>query len=612
MDPRLLRLFEQDGKDNEVAAILRVGAEGPVPPGVRVVSRFGNIVTVRLRRGDIPRVHDSPAVASMKPPAPLLREARRPANGAAAAGTSGDTRRPYRQQATGRGVVVGLIDWGFDFAHPDFRNADGTTRLLALWDQSAPPGAASPAPYGYGAVHTPTEIAAALAAPDPYTALAYNPADSDIDGDGTHGTHVAGTAVGNGRAGGPSGIAPQAGIVFVQLTTLDQRDPDLADSAAVLEAIDFIRSVAGPRPWVVNLSMGQCGDQHDGTTLLEQGLDAALAEAPGRAIAQSTGNYFTSRLHSSGRLSTGKRRTLTWRIPAGADTSELEVWYPGGDSFTVSLRAPDGTLAGRAAPGERVHLQLARQTCGELHNRQRDPDNLDNHVVLWLNPGAPPGGWQLTLDGSEVADGRYHVWAQRGSDDVGNQASFAPADANPFFTTNSICNGRRTIVVGAYDPQSARRDAASFSSAGPTRDGRPKPDLLAPGVSILSARSTPAGAPPGRGLLVRMTGTSMAAPHVAGTIALMFEAAPRPLRSEETRSLLLSSAQPDGRPARDAIRYGSGYLDIDAAVAAARSIRNDTKPANLGAAEMAVDRQERQRCTPGRMAGPARSRWRTP
>ena len=83
MDPRLLRLFEQDGKDNEVAAILRVGAEGPVPPGVRVVSRFGNIVTVRLRRGDIPRVHDSPAVASMKPPAPLLREARRPANGSA-------------------------------------------------------------------------------------------------------------------------------------------------------------------------------------------------------------------------------------------------------------------------------------------------------------------------------------------------------------------------------------------------------------------------------------------------------------------------------------------------------------------------------------------------
>ena len=575
MDPRLVRLIENGGNDDQVAAIVRLSPGQYAPARIRIVSQFGDIATVRVRRGDIPRVHDSTAVVSMKPPSPLLQEPSVSRRCGILPESYRDIRRPRGQQATGQGIVVGFIDWGFDFAHPDFCNQDGSTRLLALWDQSLAPGPASPAPYGYGAAYTPAEINAALRTPDPYATLNYNPADSDIDGGGTHGTHVGGIAVGNGRAGGPSGIAPNADIVFVQLTTLDQNDPDLADSASVLEAIDFIRHIAGSRPWVVNLSMGQCGDQHDGTTLLEQGLDTALAEAPGCAIAQSAGNYFHSHLHSSGRLRTGQRRDLSWRIPNDGDTNELEVWYPGRDVLTVTLCAPDGRLAGRAALGERVHVQLGGQDYGELHHRRRDPNNLDNHVVLWLNPGAPCGDWKLILDGSDVVDGAYHLWIQRSDDDNGGQPSFESQDANPYFTTNSICNGRRTVVVGAYDPGSTNRDVASFSSAGPTRDGRPKPDLLAPGVDVLSARSTPAGAPPGSGGLVRMTGTSMAAPHVAGTIALMFEAAPRPLRNEETRSLLMASVQPAQWAVHDVIRYGSGYLDVNAAVEAARGVGNE-------------------------------------
>jgi subtilisin family serine protease len=419
--------------------------------------------------------------------------------------------------------------------------------------------------------------------------LNYDPADSDPDGNGAHGAHVAGIAVGNGRSGGPLGLAPQADIVFVQLTTLNADDPDLADSASVLEAIDFIRGVAGSRPWVVNLSMGQCGDQHDGTTLIEQGLDAALTEAPGRAIAQSAGNYFASRQHSSGRLGAGERRTLTWRAPPAEDGNELEIWYPGADAFTVSLRSPDGRLAGRASLGERVQLTAGGRSCGELNNRRRDPNNLDNHVVMWLTADAPPGDWRLTLDGDSVKDGAYHLWIQRGDDDGGAQAAFAAGEANPFFTTNSICNGRSTIVAGAYDARSERRNVASFSSSGPTRDGRLKPDLLAPGVGVLSARSTPAGAPPGRGLQVRMTGTSMAAPHVAGAIALMFEAAPRPLRIEETRRLLIGSVQSAERTDREAIRYGEGYLDVDAAVQAARKSVEGSAPLSQRASEMPAE-----------------------
>jgi subtilisin family serine protease len=586
VDPRLVRLFEQGGEGDEVAAILRFNAGAPIPRDVRVISRFGNIATVRLLRKDIPSVHDSPAVASLKPAAPLLREVQLASDGAAGTPTDRDARRSNRLPETGKGVVFGLIDWGFDFAHPDFRDATGATRLLALWDQSAAANASSPFPYGYGSVYTRVEINGALAAQNPYAALTYDPADSDTDGEGAHGTHVAGIAVGNGLSGGPSGIAPEADIVFVHLTTLNMDDPDLADSASVLEAIDFIRRIASPRPWVINLSMGQCGDQHDGTTLIEQGLDAALSEGPGSAIAQSVGNYFSSRQHSSGRLGHGERRTLNWRVPAGDASNELEVWYSGRDAFTVSLRAPGGALAGRAGLGDRAPLRVGGRTFGALHNRRRDPNNLDNHVVLWLNSGAPAGDWTVALEGSSVVDGGYHVWIQRGDDDGGGQAAFAKDQANPFFTTNSICNGRHTIVTGAYDPGSARREVASFCSSGPTRDGRRKPDLLAPGVGILSARSTPAGAPAGRGLQVRMTGTSMAAPHVAGTIALMFEAAPRPLRIEETRRLLLASARSVDRSPWESFRYGHGYLDTDAAVEAARELEG-LEPRSWGETEMA-------------------------
>lgn len=586
MDPRLVRVFERGDANAEVAAIVRLqDAAGPPPPGARVIARFGHIATVRLRRAAIPVVHDARDVISMKPGAPLLREARVPDASAASTADDRDARRSATQTATGQGVIVGIVDWGFDFAHPEFRNADGSTRLLALWDQGTPPGPSSPEPYGYGIVHLPGAINAALATADPYGALGYDPADSDLDGGGTHGTHVAGIAAGNGRVTGVQGIAPAADIVFVQLTTLDPDDDDLADSVAVLEAIDFIRAMAGTRPFVVNLSMGQCGDPHDGTTLLEQGLDAVLDEAPGRAIVQSTGNYYASRQHSSGRLRQNKRRGLPWQVPADGGTNQLEVWYPGTDAFTVTLRAPDGTQAGRAACGETTAVQLGNRSCGALHNRRRDPNNLDNHVVLWLDADAPGGIWQVGLLGSTVVDGRYHVWVQRDSDD-GGQAAFASDDANPFFTTNSVCNGHRTVAVGAYDARAAHPDIAGFSSAGPTRDGRAKPDLLAPGVQVVSACSTPAGAPAGSGGAVRMSGTSMAAPHVAGTMALMFEVAPRPLWSEEARALLLPSARTAGVRGRAAIRYGAGYLDTDAAVAAARLI--DAKTTARGVMEMAA------------------------
>jgi subtilisin family serine protease/predicted chitinase len=573
MDPRLWELVAEGEHDDEVPAVVRLGRADALPPHLRPVTQFGMITTVRVRRGTIPQVRSDPAVVSMKAAEFLAPEPVPAPNDALAEFDDGlrpsDHRRPQREQATGRGVVVGVVDWGFDIAHPEFRHPDGRTRLLALWDQSARGGPRNR--YGYGSIHDADAINRALASPDPYRALGYHPGDSDPTGDGAHGTHVASIAAGNGRSGGPSGVAPEADLVFVQLSTFGpEGNSPLGDSVTLIEAIDFIAATAGARPWVINLSMGRHGGQHDGTTLVEQALDAVLREQPGRALVQSCGNYYDRQIHSAGQLRPGEQRLLCWQIDASDTTpNECEIWYSGSDVLRVGVRSPDGRLAQWLRQGERMPLIHNERTVGAAYHRVHEPNNLDNQIVVILDPQAPAGAWEIALEAENVVDGRFDAWIERDAVCPGCQSRFHPDDDVPTSTIGTICNGFRTIAVGAYNAHTPERPIAPFSSAGKTRDGRLKPDVVAPGVGVLAARSTPrGGAPAAR--LTRKSGTSMAAPHVTGTIALMFEVAPRRLRIEETHNLLLSSSQRIVAEPPLAYRVGSGYLAIDAAVQAAR------------------------------------------
>src|SRR2546429_8136591 len=246
MDAALWELLEEGESEDEIAAIIRLGQPGVAPPGVRLVTQFGHIATCRLKRSAILATREDESVASFKAarvlaPEPEIEDSFLEDLPDSVAYV--DERRPPDETATGRGVVVGVVDWGCDFAHPDFRNPDGSTRLLALWDQRSREGLNSPSPFGYGVVHTPAAINQALAATDPYAALNYNPADADT-GKGSHGTHVCSIAAGNGRGGGPQGVAPDAHLVFVHSAPLfHERSDRLGDSVTLLEAVDFIASV---------------------------------------------------------------------------------------------------------------------------------------------------------------------------------------------------------------------------------------------------------------------------------------------------------------------------------------------------------------------------------
>ncbi|MCF2146267.1 DUF2515 family protein [Desmonostoc muscorum LEGE 12446] len=577
MDPALWELLGEGDNQDEVAAIIRLKQPGLVPEGVRLVSQFGNIATCRLRRGAILEVRADEAVVSFKAPRLLTTEPEVDVEEVeeilSESASRIDERRPSSEEVTGRGVVVGVVDWGFDFAHPEFCKADGSTRILALWDQRSRPQQKPPYPYSYGVVHTPEAINRALAAKNPYLALGYHPGDIDPGGEGTHGTHVASIAAGNGRGGGPVGIAPDADLVFVHMATIgSENSANLGSSVSLLEAIDFIAKTAGDRPWVINLSMGRHGEQHDGTTLVEQGLDAAVSAAPGRAIIQSAGNYFDRHIHTQGQIRPGEAKTFVWLVDAADVTpNELEVWYSGKDIFAVELHAPNGLLSQRVALGDQANLKIKGQVVGSIYHRGHEPNTLDNQINIFLYPSAPPGAWKVTLIAIDVVDGRFNAWIERDVALPHCQSRFRAEDAVNTCTTGTICNGFRTIAVGAYNSHSSEREIAGFSSAGPTRDGRTKPDLAAPGVSILAAKSAPRRSQAETSLLTRKSGTSMAAPHVTGTVALMFEAAGRPLPIEETRNLLLVSTQ-KAASEEDLFRIGSGYLDIEKAVDAVRNI----------------------------------------
>ena len=580
MDPALWELLRAEaGTDGDrvIEAIARLARPGVEIPDVQIVSRFGTVVTCRIRARDVVAVRARPEVISVKAArglSPGFEPAADPTGLVSSARASvcpTDVRRSPALTLTGAGAVVASVDWGVDVDSAAFRwpadqaggEGAGSTRFLSFWDQRDQAAGPHPYPYGYGTVHEREEIDSALQDPRPYQRLGYHPAIADPAGRGAHGTHVLDIAAGNGRAGGPVGIAPDADLIFVHLA--DQRTGGLAnfgDSVRLLEAVDFISRTAGPRPCVINISAGRTCGPKDGTTLVERALDDLLATTPGRFVVNSAGNYFGWRTHACGRIAPGEARSLTFVIdPADITLNELEIWYDGADEFTVRIDPP-GYAGGRAARlGERSDLLMEGRTIGRVYHRKHDPNNGDNHIVAYIDPIGCPGNWTVTLEARRVKSGRFHAWIERDETCRGCQARFAPHDSSPVTTIGTITTSRLPLVVGACDGHDPARPVAFFSSSGPSRDRRPKPDLVAPGVGVLAAQSASIIDHNNPGLLVRKSGTSMATPHVTGAVALCFEAAGHRLGAQQIRSLVLGSCDPapgpDGR-----YRFGHGYLNI--------------------------------------------------
>jgi len=450
----------------------------------------------------------------------------------------------------GKGVIIGIIDFGLDFAHKNFRNADGTSRILALWDQRAQANPRSPSRFGYGIEHRKAEIdRALLESDDPYAALYYTPSENSSLQLGAHATAVSDVAAGNGLGTSCAGVAPQADIVFVELSTKDipVEGPAVLDNSfgatrQLLEAIQYIFDFASDRSCVINISLATNGGPHDGSSLVELGIDQLIGETPNRAVVVAAGNSAGRSVHAFGHVSNGATVALKWRIPPEDPSSnELEVWFSGQDRLTLNIIDPKNVPQMTVEPGGSRSVNVGGGIIS-AHNRLNDPNNGDNTIDIFMDGSVLDGDWTIELQGdSIVGDGAFHAWVER--DEI-RQSRLVAAEGEPYevndgCTLGSVSCGQKTIVVGAYDAHRDDKPLFENSSSGKTRDGRKKPEVSAPGVQVLVADSRDVSRN-------RQTGTSVSAPAVTGIVALMMaEATARgiSLTADQIKSMLIKAAR---------------------------------------------------------------------
>ena len=569
--------------------------------GLKVVRTIGRIVTGQIDVGDIEDVRKHANVLSLKRAKSLRRELEFSVSEINAdprdlSDTVGDS------GIDGSGVIIGIVDYGCDFVHKNFRTSTGETRLLFFWDQDGGPTPISPVGFGYGREFDSTAINNALQATNPYTKLKHDP------GKGTHGTHVMDIACGNGNGTGNPGVAPNASIIFVNIPAdgieveddvSDDETFNLGNSKMLLEAVDYIFEKADQlgMPAVVNISLSAQGGPHDGSTLVEQALDELLGE-PGRAITIAAGNSYSYPLqngelnlatHASGKVSDNSPRQMSFHVASDDTTNnEIEVWYPSGKELRVSLATPTGHKLDPVKLGTTVTLEDGDGYAGRIIHRKNDPNNGDNHIDIILSPRLPKGEWTISLETDSPSNIEFHSWIEL--DPFGKQAKFSDADNDATHTIGSISCGKQTIAVGSYLSGVPELEISPFSASGPTRDGRQKPEVIAPGQflnpfkskGILAARSKTQGA-------TRISGTSMASPHVAGLIALLMQSVNDPLTVSEIRSAVVNAVRknPSGVDVWHP-RCGFGRVDTKATIKQlVPSVRSPLSAAANGATPLA-------------------------
>lgn len=446
---------------------------------------------------------------------------------------------------TGRGTIVAVIDSGIDIFHMDFRNGDGSTRILELWDQSL------------DRVFTREEINEALSRGERSEGEALVPS-RDLSG---HGTAVAGIAAGNGRESGGRhrGVAWESELLVVRLGV--PRDNSFPRTTELMRALDYVvnRALFYGMPMAVNLSFGNSYGSHDGTSLLETYIDD-ISNYWKTVIVTGTGNEGSSRGHASGRFSMGRDTEIELSVARYETGFGVQLWklYP--DIVELALISPGGLSTGVIS--NKLGPQRIRfgETTVLLYYGKPSPYSQAQEIYMDFIPGrdyVQSGIWKIRLTPRKVAVGQYDLWLPGGGA-LNRSTRFLIPDPDTTLTIPSTAS--KVISVGAYD--SSFLSFADFSGRGYTRLATQiKPDLAAPGVGITAPRAG--------GGYEAVTGTSFAAPFVSGSASLLMqwgiaEGNDEFLYGEKVKAYLIRGARPlPGEAVYPNRRIGFGLLCLE-------------------------------------------------
>ncbi len=491
----------------------------------------------------------------------------------------------------GDNVLVGVFDTGIDWDHPDFRNASNQaqSRILRIWDQTITPiaGEASPSGFNYGVEYTQTHINNEIDG----TPVGYV-RENDING---HGTHVAGTAAGNGAAlasGKYKGVAPNADIIIVK------GGNGGFSSTNEINALTYFKNVATAlgKPIVVNMSIGGQFGAHDGTNDDEVAVDNFCTSAAGRAVVIAAGNDNGSLIHRQVALAANGSGTITLNVPAAASSSSTDVfqfsmYVNNTNNVNAIITVPGGGTV-NANAGQSSSASVLSNSATVYYNNVIDASSGDRYINIYVTRSStsanPSGTWTITLNNTTASALTIDGWLNYKGADF-SSTNITSGDNNylvsaPGTATNAITVASYTgkldwysvssTAPGGYYTSSAIQDnISSFSSRGPRRDNVQKPNITANGERVGSCLSSNAGVAASSvsllvsGLYHAIQGTSMATPEVTGCVALLLQAKNTATFTELKNAIANTATKDVFTGASSNNTWGSGKIDVYKAAA---------------------------------------------